>query len=433
MNKRIYVLILMLLTSTIFAQEEQAGIDMAASFPKVTEGNEEPDLPSNGFYWQADNPGSGINIEVQSRPSSSTGYLLFLAGYFYDENNEQFWCAGSAEYEFNADVHQWRDAKDFSNWPRGHDDLPILAEQDVTCSVMTGGTPIGSNEHVQNRVDRTINLHLLWRNPSYIELTAENGSMQVFKRFGWHDDLVDPSLDWILDYEWMLMSSIPQYGHSQNDESKPTKSIFNSNLTTSFERLDVTDHEKVRQFVGHQEHYDYYISTIENSNKIVSSFGFENTLVDIFAPYINGGQSNFTWILLVHDSLKNRVMAYTLAGINEPDELKPFAGGEIKFVANVNPDADVLDFYPLLCEGLALVPAPPGGNNEGHKCEFNHYRSHSISSMASWSPQNIHRSTMKMFKIKTGGKAYLFQPNNGESDSQSMLRIKQMMIDDELL
>jgi len=38
-----------------------------------------------------------------------------------------------------------------------------------------------------------------------------------------------------------------------------------------------------------------------------------------------------------------------------------------------------------------------------------------------------------MFKIKTGGKGYLYHPNNGESPEAGTYRIKQQLIDDDTI
>jgi len=417
--KNCKVLLTFLLLTQIsigMAQSEQDGVDLAASFPKITEGNLKPDLPSNGFYWQKDNPGIGINLEVQSRRSVSTGYFLFMTGYFYDENGDQFWCAISDEYKYNEDVNQWRDNKNFSNLPFGHNDLPVLAEQDVVCNVVNGGTPLGSNNHVDNEIVRSINIHLLWRNPSYLELTAEGGEMQVFERFGWGNDLVNPTIDWVMDYEWLITSSVPSYNNDNDDDPKTNKFIRDYNVKTKFEILDVEEQQSIKDFVGHEESFIYYISTIKASYKLVTYNNYESSLFSAYEPYISGYGSNVAWIVLVHDKEDETVALYTVAGEKTPGDLRPNAGIGIKFIAKVNPDADIIDFYPLKCKGIDI------------DCERT-ARTYRNTDMADWSDQNIHRSTMKMFKFRTGGEAYLYQPNTGESDSQSMNRIKQQLID----
>ena len=119
---------------------------------------------------------------------------------------------------------------------------------------------------------------------------------------------------------------------------------------------------------------------------------------------------------------------YTVAGDKGPGLLRPDAGIEMKFRADVNPDADVIDFYPLVAECSNELS---GFTN----CDafYQIYNETSVTSMATWSPQNVHTSTMKMFKLRTGGRDYLYTPNNGESNQRATDRVTQMLIDDGVL
>lgn len=420
------VFLLALLISTSFAleaQQEQAGRDLAASFPQISNGASQPDLPADGFWWDPTNPGWGINIEIQKRSASSTGYFLFGSGYFYDEEGKSFWCAFSDEFKYNTNVFEWRDKKSFSNLPFGHDNEDtVLAEQIVECNIMGGGSPISSETTRVAQIVDTINLQLLWRTPSKLEVTT-NGVTHNTVRFGFGDDLQKPSLDWVTDTYWSMKSVDGVYG-SVGSTGVNSKGFYNSNTVTNFKRFDMTNQQNVLDFVGHQEHWEYYISNTKNSIKITTFFDSDNPLADIFAPYINGSRSNRQWIVLIHDNIKNRIMLYTVAGEKEPQKLSANAGISYKFVADVNPDADVIDFYPFMCEGT--------GFGHGQICETN-FSPTSIENMATWSEQNIHASTLKLFKLRTGGKAYRFTPNNGESDSQSTNRIKNQLIEEGIL
>jgi len=421
---KIYKLLLMNLalciTFKVIAQSEQAGIDLANSFPKITLGNIKPDVPADGFYWDKDDPGWGVNIELQSRNDTESGYFLFGTGFFYKENGSPFWCAFSEPYLPNADVNQWRDDKQFSNLPSGHNDIPMMSDQVVPCYIMTGGTALGSDNKRTNSVADVINIRLVWRNPSDLEITPEGGITHYSARMGFSDDLNNPSLDWVMNYQWQIVGASNIYVNTGDSDPNTNKKNLNDNLATNFEKFDADEQDDLKNYVGHEQGFVYYISTQKLSTKFVNYTNYDTSLAGMFEPYVNGGISNNAWVVLVHNLEKQTVSLFTVGGEKASQSLDPDWGTPIKFIAKVNPDADVLDFYALKCKGETL------------ECDRT-ARTYRNTDMANWSPQNVHRTSMKMFKFQTGGKAYLYQPNVGESDSQSMNRIKNQLIDDGIL
>lgn len=420
-----YLITLLLFCGVVVSQEEQAGIDLAASFPQFTEGNVEPDLPADGNYWDQNNSGWGLGIEVQARKSSPSGYFLFGTVYSYKEDGTPFWCAFSAPYE-HEDVNQWRDAKGFSNLKYGHNQQQVLSDMSVDCLSFRNGTPIKSNTHKNNEATDTVKLHLVWRTPTKLEVTAEGGQTHYTQRMAWYDDLLDPSLDWIMDTNWAIMSNVVSFSVGADGNYKATN---NYNVNTGFERLNADEQQNLKDFVGHQANWEYYISTVKSSITGTIYRDFETVLGGIFTPDITVGFSNVTWIVLIYDPSEKRVMLFTVAGDKQPGELRPDAGVNIKFVANVDHDSDVLDFYAYHCEGL---PGNATVSGFGEDCNRNEL-SWDVSSMADWSPQNVHRSSMKMLKLRTGGEGYMFQKNNGESHNSAELRIEQQLIDKGIL
>jgi hypothetical protein len=423
-NKMIkkYALFLLMLSFFTFAQQEQAGIDIAASFPSITQGTIEHDLPADGNYWDPNDPGWGVTVEIQKRPSVPGGYFLFMTAFFYDENNEPFWCAVSSEYNPQVDANKWRDAQVFSNIPWASTQQQVLVDIDVDCHSKTGGTALGSSVHKENHTSKITKLHLVWRTPSRLEITPEGGQTHYTQRLALHDNLVTPSADWLLDAKWLITSSVRVYGRAYDQvEGHYTGFESDYSVRTGFERLDVSEQPDVRAFVGHKDNFVYYISKLKASTRELSYSNFGDALQETpFAPYINGGHSNTSWIVLVHDSDTNTISLYTVAGDKAAGLLRPDAGIEMKFRADVNPDADVIDFYPLVPICLLIPPRVA--------CQ-DAYHTNSPTSMATWSPQNVHTSTMKMFKLKTGGNDYLYTPNNGESNMRATERITQMLVD----
>ncbi len=422
-RKTKFILLLLCVSFIAYGQEEQAGIDLDASFPAITPGTIEHDLPANGNYWDPDDPGWGVTVEVQSRPGVAGGYFLFMTAFFYDDNNEPFWCAVSSPFDPQVDPNQWRDAEVFSNIPWGSTDPQVLVEMDVDCHSKTGGTALGSAVKKQNHTSMITPLHLVWRTPSRLEITPQGGITHYTQRLALHDDLFNPSMDWLMDAYWLITSSARTYGYGPGGNGYVAHDS-DYNVKTGFERLDVSDQENLRAFIGHQEYYVYYISTLKASLRFTDYFSLPNVLQETpYAPYISfGGFSNKDWIVLVHDPLLNTVSLYTVAGDKGPELLRPNSGIETKFRADVNPDADSIDFYPSIPD----CTHPDAGLIGCRDI----YRTYSETSMANWSPRNVHRSTMKMFKIKTGGKGYLYHPNNGESPEAGTYRIKQQLIDD---
>lgn len=356
---------------------------------------------------------------MQARRSAATGYFFFMAGYFYDENNDQFWCVVSHEYEYNADVNQWRDAKSFSNLPSGHNQQPVMADFDANCNVVTNGASVGSGAMVPGEIVEAYPVRFVFRNPKEVDFTIA-GHTYRYKRFAWTDSLTNPSLDWVMDYQWNIATSVSGYINDSNSDPESAKLLFNYNANMGFEKMDLADaHQSYfLNYIGHKSSYKYYISDAKVSYKSVVFFNYGATP---YEPYLdNQTNSNKYWIVLVHDTATQTVMAFTAVGEKQPGGLEVYAGVPIKFRAVVNPDADVLNFYPYLCEGTHLA------------CR----REASIditSDMATWSPQNVHASTMKMTKLGPGGKRYRYMPNVGESNSAAQDRIKQMMVDDGLI
>lgn len=417
------ILSLLLLSSFVFAQQEQAGIELAASFPAFTEGNKEPDLPADGFYWDVNNPGWGLAIEVQQNETSESGYFIFGTIYSYDDDGTPLWCVFSQPYVFNEDVHQWRDAKSFSNLRYGHNDEQIMSEMnDVQCLRLQNGPSINSNLQREPETESTLMMNLLWRTPTILEVTVEGGITHYTSKFAFYGNLSNPSMDWIMETHWAVMSDSISYTSGSLGHSKISS---NDNVTTGFERLDEDQHQNLKDFVGHQEDWVYYISTVKSSNIGTIYRDFSTQLTGVFEPDIGIGFSNFSWIVLIHDKTKNRVMLFTVAGDKDPGELRPDAGINIKFVADVNHDADSIDFYAYNCEGL---PGNATITGYGENCRMTSDNTWQVSQMADWSPQNVHRASMKMFKLKTGGEGYLFNRNNGESNTAAENRIKDQLI-----
>ncbi len=419
-----YLLSLLLVGSVTMAQEEQAGIDLAASFPQFTEGNFEPDLPADGFYWDADNSGWGIGVEIQANINASSGYFLFITFYSFKEDGTPFWCAGSKPYEPNQDVHQWREASKFSNLKYGHNNEQVMSDMDIECHSYSNGPPLKSGTHKNSDWTGLINVNLVWRTPTELEVTQEGGQTHFVRKMSFYDDLKNPSMDWLMETNWAILSNLVSY--VQNGETGYLKITNNYNVNTGFELLNADEHQNLKDFVGHKNDWVYYISTVKSSVTGTLFRDYDTVLGDAFTPTIASGLTNFAWLVLIHDPSKNRVMLYTVAGDKQPGELRPDAGSNIKFVADVNTDADVIEFYAFNCEGL---PGNATVSGYGENCNMNEL-SYSISSMADWSPQNTHRSSMKMFKLRTGGKGYLYQKNNGESHSAAELRIENQLIEE---
>ena len=400
--------------------QTQAGIDLAASFPQVTEGNVEPDLPADGFWISQQYNNTGINMETQT--NVNTGYFFFAAGYFYDASGSPFWCVISHPYDFNPDVNHWRDNKSFSNQPNGHNESPVMAEFDADCNVMDDGVPVGSATIHPAVIVDSYPVHLLFRDPGHLEFTIA-GRTYEYVKFGWRDNLHTPSMDWVTDYTWHITGSASVYVNSGNTDTTSSKLVFNFNVNTDFEVFDdISLHPQVMAYVGDKPEYAYYISDVKSSFRDVAFFNYDTAAVDAYEPYMYGTNSNRYWVLLVHDPIKRTVMMYTVSGDKYTQNgLSADAGIPLKFKAMANPDDDVINFYPAKCEGV-------NGLND-----TNCSRTVAVNrndSMATWSPQNVHSSTMKMMKLGVGGKRYKYHANNGESDSQAMARIKQMMVDD---
>ena len=439
MKNMTLITILLLVSMLALAQQEQAGDELTTQFPTVTDGNVEPDLPANGFWWDKNNPGMGINLEIQKRPASSTGYFMFLAGYFYDDNKQQFWCVASEDFKFNTDVHQWRSAKSFSNLKAhsgGHNNPSVLAEQDVTCYVMQDGSTIGTNTPRPAQVERSIALHLLFRSPSELELTAAGGEVQHFTRLAMHDNLTEPSMDWIKDYTWRSISSISVFAFTNELTSNTEKTVYQVSGFTKYDSLDARNLPYVRAMFGDKPHYKYYISQIKHSYHHISFFDEQRSswilgAVPAYEPYVWEHQdttwySSVAYSVLAYDSQKNRVMLGFFAGDGEDySSLRVFkfndghshnSNPNLVFVANVNPDANIMDFYPMLCEG----------DSSYYHCSDD-YDSENLGSMTHWSKRNIQRNTLKLFKVGVGGEAYEYLPFTGEADAKAMERLRDQL------
>ncbi len=413
-HKLLLIILLFSLTSLAWSQSQvEAGAELAASFPDLAQGSNVYDLPEDGQWWDRNDSGWGFAWECQSRYNSPSGYFCFVTLYTYDDAGNGVWYAGGANYE-PSEPYQWRDHKNFSNMPWGHNNSPVLADYTIPVHRMKNGSALGVPDTGDAEIEESIDVRFKFTSPTSAVIYPEGGQSHEVSRFAWRDDSVNPTLDWIKDYSWHVISSTGIYGFLQNGPN--IKHVYNTNASMEFVDLDVTDQPDLKDFIGHQNHYEYYISTIKVSYKSVLFFDQEY-LAEPFMPYTQGGSSNRQYLVLVHDPVRNQMSLYTVAGEPEPDSLRPDAGISIKYRANINPDADVIDFYPLLCEG------------ESQGCPSQYYE-HSLYPNATFSEQNVHRSTLKMFKIRTGDKAYMFQPNTGESDSSATTRITNRMLDE---
>lgn len=408
---------LMFLSTSIMAQQQE-GYELAESFPQLSPGAIEVDLPADGQWWDRNDSGWGINIETQSRYDSPSGFFIFVTAYIFDEDGNPTWLAGGAQYE-PSEPYQWRDSKNFSNMPWGHNDEPVMADMMITLGKFRGGSSFGRPNSGSSEPVDSQDVRFVFKSPTEVTIYPENGDPHTLTRFSWRDDSVNPTLDWIKDYSWHVISSVGSFG-TVNSGSVHSKSVYNQNASLQFKDLDISSQDEVREFVGHKSHYKYYISNNKFSLKTVSFFDQATPVADLYAPYINGYNSNKTYALLVHDPQKNHMSLFTVAGEPTPGNLRPDAGLQLKFRANINPDADVIDFYPLRCEGTTF------------RCE-NTFLDYSVEDHATFSPKNVHRSVLKMFKIKTGAEAFMYQPNTGESDTQSTTRVQNQMIQDGLL
>lgn len=414
--KTIFILLFVFNNIAYSQSQVQAGADLAASFPDLSLESRVIDLPEDGQWWDKYDGGWGFSLETQSRYDSPSGYFTFVTFYTYESDGTPVWYAGGSNYE-PSEPYQWRDHKNFSNMPWGHNNEPVLADFTIPVFKFQNGTYLGSPTDGSAENIEQLNVRFKFTSPTTAVIYPDGGDPHEVSRFAWRDDSINPTLDWITDYSWHLTSSVGVFGNLNNGIQ--SKTIYDLNASMNFTSLDVSNQPDLKAFVGHQSHYKYYISNIKFSYKQVALFDQDTPIADKFMPYINGGSSNRDYAVIVHDPIKEHMSLYTVAGEPEPDSLRPDAGLPIKFRAKIDPDADVIDFYPLRCEG----------DRQG--CPQT-YLENDVWQNAIFSEQNIHRSTLKMFKIRTSNEAFMYQPNTGESDERATDRITQKMLEDVL-
>lgn len=151
-----------------------------------------PDIAIDGWYWNPEQAGWGLNVTIQEASFSPSGYFLFGSIYTYKEDGEPIWYTFSGNYEPHGDVYAWRE---------GRGPLSVF-EGDLLVS-RGGSCPTCAYQVNSNESSGLGDIKITWSDPLNAQVEI-GGVVQSVKHFYYHNGLNDNNIDFITDGAWYV-------------------------------------------------------------------------------------------------------------------------------------------------------------------------------------------------------------------------------------
>lgn len=151
-----------------------------------------PDIPQEGWYWNPDGPGWGLNMAIQPSTQGEFGYFVQGSAYTYKEDGTPIWYSFSGSYVPNEDVYAWRE----NRGSMGSLTSPIYET--------IGGNCLSCPHQQASLVDNDLGeISFEWSDPLNMTMTV-GGVTKNLKHFFFHKGLNNNNIEFITEKVWYV-------------------------------------------------------------------------------------------------------------------------------------------------------------------------------------------------------------------------------------
>ena len=307
---------------------------------------QEPTIPISSWYWDINQPGIGLSINIQKSKHVPSGYLVFGAFFTYKEDGSQAWYTTQGNYEPN--LNGWKETPDF--FTDGEESY--MGKLTSALYETRDGTAIDVGGYKENSISEYKAVELVWLTPRKIEIyiDSESDPRHTFEVQEFYEDPAG-DFDFIQERYWQITGA--RYAF---DSTSTRTGLVRYNSVVKFDKFvpeelfsNMPDPSVMTLFnydVDRNERQEFYISSrpIGFISGGINEFG----TMDFYIKH-EGGDHYF---VMVYDQQTQIVDFYDMTTIDNDDPTTGLVAfmGDYKFRSYlVAPDQDSINLYPAEC------------------------------------------------------------------------------------